>query len=191
MAHGAAVYIFEMIINDTGLQESLLGIPFYFHVMISFAGHFLMSCGQYWEQLSIDVNENLNLINRAIEIFKRIACLEQHPLHKMRLALEHKYLESRAIIDRPATIPYDLNNPAPNDSNLQASVAQWDGITRMNSIGGHMQPNINMNGQNLMNPMDGSLPSAYAMITPQASSAFDMNYNDLDGFNFPDLDFTH
>jgi len=191
MAHGAAVYIFEMIINDGGLTESLLGIPFYFHVMISFAGHFLMSCSQYWEQLSIDVNENLNLINKAIELFKGIPCLDQHPLHKMRLALEHKYHECRAIIDRPGTVPYDLGGSTQNDPNQSANFAQWDSANRMNSTGGPITQSINMNGQNLMNPIDGSLPSSYAMITPQSGSAFDLNFNDLDGFNFPDLDFTH
>lgn len=191
MAHGAATYIFDLIISDTGLTESLLGIPFYFHVMISFAGHFLMSCSQYWEQLSIDVTENFNLVYKAIEFFKGISCLDQHPLHKMRLALEHKYHESRAIIERPSTLPYDLNGSGQPDPTHPTAYAQWDGATRMSVSSNTVPQNMNMNGQAIMNPMDGSLPSSYAIMTPQGASAFDINFNDLDGFNFPDLDFSH
>jgi len=196
MAHGAATFIFELILSDSGLTDSLLGIPFYFHVMISFAGHFLLSCSQYWEQLSIDVGENLQLMGKAIEFFKSFSCVEQHPLHKMTVALENKYHECRAIVDRANNTETTNNNFQFNGAlpptGLPANFAppqQWGGTGQGGNGLTGMNNNTNMNG--LSNQGAGNLPPTYAMVAPHGDTGFDINFQDLDGFNFPDLDFTH
>ena len=75
MAHDAAISIFEMIIDDHQLQDALLGMPHYFHIMIAFAGHFLLEvCNKYHEQLSISLESDLGLISRVL------ACLRAFPV---------------------------------------------------------------------------------------------------------------
>lgn len=184
MAHGAATLIFECLLNDASLPASLSGVPFYIHVMISFAGHFLLSCGQHWEQMSIDFTETLNLMHKSIGLFKTIQCIEQHPIREMTIALENKYQECRATINRSNTPQYRYNSEVPITGSRQGSYP-WDfdsAISRGND-GQAIQINNNIIQQ--------SIPglNVYRIGQNHGDTNFDINFQDLDGFDFPELQF--
>lgn len=99
MAYNASNSIFELVLEDLVLKDSLIGVPFYFHVMMSFAGQFMLSCSPYSGQLCLEVKDNLALMSKAIAMFKSIACISSHPLRKMTAALERRLDECKAILD--------------------------------------------------------------------------------------------
>lgn len=100
MAHDAATAIFSMILSDELLQGDLVGIPHYFHIMIAFAGHFLLEvCHKYHSQLSLNLHEDLNLISRVLMLFENIRCHPQHPLRRMTPGLGQKLYECAATLN--------------------------------------------------------------------------------------------
>lgn len=100
MAHDAATAIFDMILSDKLLQGDLVGIPHYFHIMIAFAGHFLLEvCHKYHVQLSLNLHEDLSLISRVLTLFENIHCHPQHPLRRMTPGLGQKLYECAATLN--------------------------------------------------------------------------------------------
>ncbi|KAH8682896.1 hypothetical protein BGZ60DRAFT_206648 [Tricladium varicosporioides] len=205
MAHGAAISIFEILLNDSGLTTSLIGVPFYFHVMISFAGHFLLSCSQYGEQLSINVHSNLNMMGKVIQLFKSIPCIAQHPLQKMAAALERRHYECQTIVNKyPELGALD----ASQESNQQAIITQWGNNILADdhrdqppkSMYGNASrgalPNTNdaiiqtrSSNLGITNIYAGSreLSNRYAILSPNGEPTLEMGYQDFGGFDFPDL----
>jgi hypothetical protein len=208
MAHGAAISIFEFILNDSALSDSLIGVPFYFHVMISFAGHFLLSCNQYSEQLSIDVDNNISLMDAVIELFKSLPCIAQHPLHKMTAALERKLYESKAVLNKHLSI-----NTGIPDNSLSSSM---HGVTDplMGGMSNNGQRAVEGNGSMLpnngmMHPENtstipgsshstlgqgnqfetnlASLPSGFSMMPADHNASIDMAFQDFGQFGFLDM----
>lgn len=97
MAHEAATATFEMILNEPELQQGLVGMPHYFHIMIAFAGHFLLEvCRNYREQLAFRLEEEFSLINRVLTLFRNTPCIPQHPLSRMTGGLTRKMLDCAA-----------------------------------------------------------------------------------------------
>ncbi|KAE8382748.1 hypothetical protein BDV26DRAFT_288305 [Aspergillus bertholletiae] len=91
MAHDAAIGIYEMILNDPQLKDSLVGMPHYFHIMIAFAGHLLLEiCHNHHEQLSIILHDELHLINAVLHLFRNQHCIPQHPIRRMAPGLSRK-----------------------------------------------------------------------------------------------------
>ncbi|KAL4794064.1 hypothetical protein BDV19DRAFT_399638 [Aspergillus venezuelensis] len=113
MAHDTAAAIFEMILGEPELQEGLVGMPHYFHVMIAFAGHLLLEiCQNYYEQLGIKVHEDFQLINSALNLFRNTQCIPQHPIWRMTPGLNRKLQDCAASIGAAvssATEPIGLN----------------------------------------------------------------------------------
>ncbi|OJJ48180.1 hypothetical protein ASPZODRAFT_1536236 [Penicilliopsis zonata CBS 506.65] len=99
MAHDAAVAIFEMIMNEEPLQRSLVGMPHYFHIMIAFAGHFLLEVTKnYAVQLGIQPAHNFELIRKVLDRFRGTQCIAQHPIWRMTPGLERKLLDCMTSI---------------------------------------------------------------------------------------------
>ncbi|KAJ0418722.1 hypothetical protein BJY00DRAFT_324706 [Aspergillus carlsbadensis] len=109
MAHDTAVAIFEMILGQPELQEGLVGMPHYFHVMIAFAGHLLLEiCQNYYEQLAIKVQDDFHLINSALHLFRNTQCIPQHPIWRMTPGLSRKLQDCATSIGVPVpstTVP--------------------------------------------------------------------------------------
>ena len=108
MAHDTAVSIFEMILSEPELQEGLVGMPHYFHVMIAFAGHLLLEiCQNYYEQLAIKIQDDFQVINSALNLFRNTQCIPQHPIWRMTPGLNRKLHDCAASIGVPvpSTVP--------------------------------------------------------------------------------------
>lgn len=97
MAHDAAVSIFDMILRQRPIQASLVGVPHYFHIMIAFAGHFLLEvCKNHHEQLCITLADDFALIGRTLTLFQNTPCIAQHPLCRMTPGLSRKLYDCAA-----------------------------------------------------------------------------------------------
>ena len=132
MAHDAAITIFEMIHQDPQLQESLIGTPHYFHIMIAFAGHFLLEvCNKYQEQLSISLESDLGLMGNVLEIFEKMHCIPQHPIRRMTARLSQKLFRCAASLNVPVpfnTATYSANPGVAHQQNgmmATPSHMQW------------------------------------------------------------------
>ena len=98
IARDAAIEIFDMILRDQELQHSLVGMPHYFHIMIAFAGQFLLEiCNKYHQQLSIDLKHSFDLIGEVLSLFHNLTCIPQHPISRMTGGLARKLSDSTAM----------------------------------------------------------------------------------------------
>lgn len=101
MAHDAAVAIFEMILHQEQLRRSLVGMPHYFHIMIAFAGYFLLEVTKnYHARLSIDPSQNFELIGKVLGLFQETSSIQQHPICRMTPGLTRKLHECIASLQR-------------------------------------------------------------------------------------------
>ncbi|KAL4752233.1 hypothetical protein BDW72DRAFT_202463 [Aspergillus terricola var. indicus] len=158
MAHDTAAAIFEMILGEPELQEGLVGMPHYFHVMIAFAGHLLLEiCQNYYEQLGIKVQEDFQLINSALNLFRNTQCIPQHPLWRMTPGLNRKLHDCAASIGVPVPVP-------------ATTVPYGTG------------------GLNMQPVQQGTVYYPPVPTTVPASRTLDeLLFTDFEGFNFPDL----
>jgi hypothetical protein len=77
-------------------------MPHYFHVMIAFAGHLLLEiCQNYYEQLAIKIQDDFQLINSALNLFRNTQCIPQHPIWRMTPGLNRKLHDCAASIGVP------------------------------------------------------------------------------------------
>ncbi|KAL4805138.1 hypothetical protein BDV18DRAFT_161535 [Aspergillus unguis] len=160
MAHDAAVGIFEMLLSEPELQEGLVGMPHYFHVMIAFAGHLLLQiCQNYYEQLAIKVSEDFALINTALDLFRRIKCLPQHPIWRMTPGLHRKLADCAAAVGVTVPVP-------------------------ASGIGMNIQPLVS--GQQGMFYPPG-IPGDPGQGQSQSQSLDELLFTDFGEFSFPDL----
>ncbi|KAJ5535782.1 hypothetical protein N7513_008968 [Penicillium frequentans] len=116
MAHEAAVAIFEMILHEENIQHSLVGMPHYFHIMIAFAGHFLLEVTKnYHTQLSIAPSQDFDLIRKVLGLFQAIPSVQQHPICRMTPGLTRKLHECVASLQRDGEVilpPLPMPNEA-------------------------------------------------------------------------------
>ncbi|KAL4899907.1 hypothetical protein BDW74DRAFT_188792 [Aspergillus multicolor] len=158
MAHDAAAAIFEMILSERELQEGLVGMPHYFHVMIAFAGHLLLEiCQNYYQQLGIKVQEDFQLIDGALNLFRSTQCIPQHPIWRMTPGLNRKL--------------HDCT------SSIGAAVPSATGIMGVES---YIQPTL---GSQQLTSYYPPVPRAEASTKPLD----DLLFTDFGEFNFPDL----
>lgn len=93
-AYAAATNIFDMILSDGALRDNLVGVPHYFHIMISFAGHFILEVSlKHHEQLNVAADDGFGRVSAVLARLTRITALPQHPLSRISTALLRKLSE--------------------------------------------------------------------------------------------------
>ncbi|KAJ6078511.1 hypothetical protein N7467_008264 [Penicillium canescens] len=153
MAHEAAVAIFEMILNED-LQQSLIGMPHYFHIMIAFAGHFLLEVTQnYHGQLSFAPGQNFELIQKVLELFQDIPAVQQHPICRMTPGLTRKLRECVSVLH--------------GDGHLLSSIGHAIGSMDYTHKSTHMPPpsSFTFPGESLVEPVDDFLLADFGEFT--------------------------
>jgi hypothetical protein len=170
MAHEAARSIFEMILDNEKLRESLVGRPHYVFIMISFAGHFLLEvCKKYSEQLSIDSENTFRLMDKVLTVFSHIPLIPQHPLSRMTNGLRRKAIECVSSVRKGSAVVETLGQSTRNDFN-QVNTMYSAGSTLLSS-------NDNI-----------STTAPFYFSTGQVSADWEpFLYTDYDAFNFPDM----
>ncbi|KKY24099.1 hypothetical protein UCRPC4_g02565 [Phaeomoniella chlamydospora] len=171
MAHEAAITIFRMILHDERLQESLIGIPHYFHIMIAFAGHFILEvCKKYSEQLMINLDENLRLIAEVLAQFNKLPSISPHPICRMTAGLSRKLVDCAIHLGKCSCLEGNFIEPA-NRMPFQSSLAIDPELQN------HMVQASNLDST-----------SAYGFPSDQLPASVDeYSYTDFGEFNFPDM----
>ncbi|GLI79615.1 hypothetical protein PoHVEF18_007953 [Penicillium ochrochloron] len=150
LAHDAAVAIFEMILHQEQLQRSLVAMPHYFHIMIAFAGYFLLEVTKnYHVQLSIDASQDFELIGKVLGLFQETPSIQQHPIWRMTPGLTRKLHECIASLQQ---------NGEEIITSLSDSVALV-GYAAQN-VQGSMNPPpgpFSFTGESFVNPVDDFL----------------------------------
>lgn len=87
-AYETATNIFTIVLGSNAFRENLLGMPQCFHIMMSFAGHFLLEvCAKYREQLGMNLEVDLERIRAVLAHFARIKAHPQHSITRMTTGL--------------------------------------------------------------------------------------------------------
>ncbi|KAJ5883422.1 uncharacterized protein N7473_010308 [Penicillium subrubescens] len=150
MAHDAAVAIFEMILHQEQLQRSLVGMPHYFHIMIAFAGYFLLEVTKnYHAQLSIGASQDFELIGKVLGLFQETPSTQQHPICRMTPGLTRKLHECIASLQR---------NGEEIITSLSDSIGLMDYAAK--NVQGTMNPPLgpfSFTGEAFVNPVDDFL----------------------------------
>lgn len=158
MAHDAAVAIFEMILHQDQLQRSLVGMPHYFHIMIAFAGYFLLEVTKnYHAQLSIDPNQDFELIGKVLGLFQQTPSVQQHPICRMTPGLTRKLHECIASLQE---------NGEEIITSLAASIGPVD--YSMHNMQGSMQPptgSFSLTGDSFVTSVDDFLLADFGEFT--------------------------
>ena len=168
IARDAAGEIFDMILKDVGLQQSLVGMPHYFHIMIAFAGHFLLGvCTQYHEQLSIDLRHYFDLIGQVITLFQNLPCIPQHPIARMTPGLARKLLDSAAMMNLTTAVEHQA--------------ARFQDPNDLGEVSSFLTPTLS-----------GSLPTESSAnfdprFGPMSNVPDNMFFSDFEQFSFPDM----
>lgn len=98
-AREAAVTIFSMVMENEAFRSHIVGMPAYFHIMISFAGHVLLEvCLKYREQLNVMVEEDFRLVSAALAVFARTPVMPTHPISRVTAGLMRKLNECTAAL---------------------------------------------------------------------------------------------
>lgn len=133
-ARDAALTIFALILENEAFRNNIVGMPHYFHIMISFAGHFLLEvCMKYREQLNVIVEEDFQRVSSAVALFARTPAMPQHPISRVTAGLMRKLTEYTASLGMESLIsnsPFanpewaavrDFSNNLPDGSTLSTS----------------------------------------------------------------------
>jgi len=99
MAITAAMSILHFVQEEEDIRRALVGMPLYFHTMITFAAVFLMKVTAKWSSivgLNVDSTSALELLERAIALFQETVTSERHLLHHIGAGLEKMLAKSRA-----------------------------------------------------------------------------------------------
>ncbi|RMY62840.1 hypothetical protein D0865_00235 [Hortaea werneckii] len=98
-AREAAGTIFSMILENDALRANIVGMPHYFHIMISFAGHFSLEvCMKFSEQLGVNVHDEFTRISSVLAFFAHTDVVAQHPLARVTTGLMRKLSDCSAAL---------------------------------------------------------------------------------------------
>lgn len=96
-ARDAALAIFAMILDSPAFRAHIVGMPHYFHIMISFAGHFLLGvAARHREQLGIDAADDLGRVAAVLALFARTPTMSHHPIARALVGLTRRLGECTA-----------------------------------------------------------------------------------------------
>lgn len=90
----AAHNIFSLLLENAAFRDNIVGMPHYFHIMISFAGHFLLELAmKYREQLGINTQDDLSRVAAMVALYARTTVVPQHPIARVPVGMTRKLKE--------------------------------------------------------------------------------------------------
>jgi hypothetical protein len=143
MAYTAARTIFQMMLHNEALRDNLLGIPHYFHVMMSFAGHFMLDvCAKHSDQLAISISEDLNIMNATLAHCKSIpGQLRLHPLSRMTAGLMRKLAEYTTSLGMAPLLDGSSFQQLDNQGQTTTTIQQMPTTPLPDLLGPYSMPN--------------------------------------------------
>ena len=93
-ARDAAITIFTLILENEAFRDNIIGMPHYFHIMISFAGQFLLEVStKYKDQLNAIMEEDFRRVSTVVALFARTPVMPRHPIARVTAGLLRKLSE--------------------------------------------------------------------------------------------------
>lgn len=90
----AAHSIFSLLLENATFRDNLVGMPHYFHIMISFAGHFLLELAmKYRDQLGINAQDDFGRVAAMLALYARTTVVPQHPIARVPVGMTRKLKE--------------------------------------------------------------------------------------------------
>ncbi|QKX54693.1 uncharacterized protein TRUGW13939_01781 [Talaromyces rugulosus] len=193
-----ATTVLELLLNDTDLRRSIIGVPHYFHTMIAFACVVLLKVAdRYREDLGIDVQSTHSLIQQIIELLRRNNCGRYHLVHWMAEGLEKMLKSSRRSSSYlPPAWNNNHNSGSSNSSSHALSPLEQDpvGNSLFNSVSDipeqpsflSLDPNFDMQtGLNVDEGPGASAPLGSGPFLPMLDGIDNADYDLADlSFNF-------
>ncbi|KXJ94914.1 hypothetical protein Micbo1qcDRAFT_221405 [Microdochium bolleyi] len=182
-ARSAALAVFAVVLEDEAFGANIVGMPVYFHVMISFAGHFLLSevVMKHREQLGIvaaegplgQVDQDLGRVAAVLTLLARSARAvpRQHPIARAVAGLTRRLEECTAALGTGSILvdsPFQSlhHHQAPTGD---AGVGAGPGIAGGGGGGAAAPFMTGLSGGHI----DVRQPMADTMIFPSSTSALD------------------
>jgi hypothetical protein len=163
VARDAAIAIFTMVVENENFKQHIVGMPAYFHIMISFAGQFLLEvCVKYRDQLSANVDQDFRIVSAALAVFARLPVLPQHSIARVTSGLMRKLNECTASLGMDGLL-------------TESPFANLD-VPMMTNGNGHTQS-------------DQSMISAFDVEMGNGSLLDDLLYADFNDLGLPDPNF--
>lgn len=90
----AAHNIFSLLLENATFRDNIVGMPHYFHIMLSFAGHFLLELAmKYRDQLAIDAQDDIGRVAAMVALYARTTVMPQHPIARVPVGMTRKLRE--------------------------------------------------------------------------------------------------
>ena len=99
VAASAAASILSFVLDEEEMRRALVGMPLYFHTMITFGAVFLMKVSAKWSSvvgMNVEPAYALELLERVVALFKSSIPSERHLLSHIAAGLEKMLAKSRA-----------------------------------------------------------------------------------------------
>lgn len=173
-AVSAAIFILDLLLHDTDVRNGLIGVPHYFHTMITFAGHFLLEAAtKYGDQLSTNQSYVFDLVQNVINLFHVTPCIEQHPIHRMAIGLDRKLQDCRGAQSQASNFQAQ-SNTQPDYASMRSGTNYWG-------------PDADSSGQAYPNQSDISYAGNPGFASMDDGSNLGLSFPAFGEFDYPDM----
>lgn len=116
-----AISILEMVLDETDVRNSVVGVPIYLHTMISYSSVFLLKVRQRCKAFKLDINSDSirDLVKRTISLMNESRASKRHLSHHIASGLKHmldRFTMWEASTQRPASSGQRLSNATESDN---------------------------------------------------------------------------
>ncbi|KAK9468208.1 hypothetical protein V1512DRAFT_258979 [Lipomyces arxii] len=116
-----AFSILDLLLENSQLQASLVGMPHYFHTMFVFAAVFLLKIAtRYTQHVRIDIQLVFSSITRVLNVFEGAPCARQHLVHRITRGL--KEMLQRSEMQYEAVVQLEAETAQREAANEQIPV---------------------------------------------------------------------
>ncbi|ODA80575.1 hypothetical protein RJ55_03534 [Drechmeria coniospora] len=136
MAYASALEIFKLVRDEAGLRRSLVKVPSYIHIMLSFAGHFLLELSlKHRDQLAIAVEDDYRCLGSVVSSLREMRMTPRHPLSRVADGLAKRMFEFAAAYGKEL-----LAEPSGTPSLGVQLAAAWPASLHPASANSHADP---------------------------------------------------
>ncbi|KAF5529808.1 Zn 2cys6 transcription factor [Fusarium mexicanum] len=117
LAFTSATAVLDIVIEREDMRMALVGMPVYFHGMITFAAVFLVKAtrSDFWGLTPTHAPKTLELVERYIQELRQHSAARQHLVYHLSTGLESMVIASKRLLTKD--LP-DLNMPSTQEEAL-------------------------------------------------------------------------
>lgn len=141
VAVASATAVLEIILERDDMRTALVGMPLYFHGMITFAAVFILKAARnnFWSLTTVDTNKGFDLVQNVVRELRSQSAAQQHLIYHISNGLDDMMTACRKSTEQMDQNPGEegmllSNQPLTMDSMFvmdtfdlfQASISQQD-----------------------------------------------------------------